>query len=476
MAAPAPADPFGGGAPAAAADPFGGGATANSTNPFGGGGAPAPSADPFGGGAPANTNPFGGGAPAADPFGGTTTAASSDPFGGGYAQPAPRADFQPMTDYAAVRAEAEEAKTQEVALALPKFVRNEAELPEVQAGYDGMVFGMTKDFPVDVRLNAQSDWQTRAENTSLKVGSEIRTHKTPQSQLLLRGKRDQLYLPEQSHIELRELSADHEEVMVYLHSGAVFSNVSPRSEPDAYKVQTPELTAGVRGTFFKVARNMGVSEVQVIEGVVQVTARKTGVYATLEKGEKVAVNADGQIMKLIASPVSRQQIFDQWDQWAEETALGSGSLAQGVSPIAGLSDQIAQDNARWENSMQEYMQTEALNKYDDTLRGFAKAFERFASDTGHIPETEEGWSLLIDEKYPGWAGPYVENKQIPPMDPYGRPLRYRKLVSPSSGNVFGYVYSIWLDARDQGAEPGSDDKKALIMYYDLPRFRNNQPQ
>lgn len=497
-------NPFGfddSGAAASDGDPFGGTA---SVNPFGGGSGPSPNpfggqpsqpaqqssgADPFGGTESASPNPFGGEAAAApNPFGGTP-AQSSNPFAipqtrsaNPFGQPASprvasadpwgRADYQPRRAGGGAEPAAEE-EVRQVALAVPRFTRLErAAPPEVRVGYDGVLYGMSEDWPVEVRLGEQQNWSSAIDDTHLRVGTQVRTNKTPVSRLLLRNKQDELRLPQESHIELREASADMEEVTVYLYSGSIWSDVSPRSNPDSFRVQTPELTAGVRGTNFRVDRATGASKVSVFSGTVHVVATRTNAFVTLQENQAAVVNADGQIMDIIAAPRTEQQVWDDWQTWAEQSVLGSGTLAAGFTPISSLTQQIAQDNSRWESDMQEYIQNMAELRYMEKLDEYARAFERLAQDTGHIPESHEGWSMLkFDSGLAGWNGPYVEGP-IPPLDPFRRPLRYRKVES-QTGRIFGRVYSVWRDGRDQGGEPGSDDRVSLIMYFQLPRFEND---
>ncbi len=292
--------------------------------------------------------------------------------------------------------------------------------------------------------------------------------------MVLRGTNDEIRLPKQSHLAIEELSANSEEVVLNLIAGSVWTKVQPRSVDDAFRVKTPELTAGVRGTTFRVDRIAGASKVSVFEGTVHVTANKTNVSVTLKENESAVVNLQGQIMDKIAIPVDEAQIWQEWDQWAQETTVGSGSLAAGagITAVDNLSQQVAQDNARWEADMQQYMRNVAELKFQEKLDEYANAFMKFAEDTGYIPEDDEGWSMLkFDPGLEGWNGPYVEGA-VPPLDPWKRPLVYVKTKSRSN-RVFGKVYSFWQDGRDQGGTNASVDKFSLIMYFRLDRFQDD---
>lgn len=362
--------------------------------------------------------------------------------------------------------------------AVPKFVPR-AKIPSVQKGFDAVVFGVGEGTPIEVRRESAADWARTTDDAQLRTGNEVRTGETKTSRLLLREKKDDVRLPEQTHIVISKLSPDSEEVVIDLMQGSIWSEVSPRSSPDAFQVRTPELTAGVRGTNFRVDRMSGASRVSVFDGVVHVTSARTGVFVSLTKGQAAVVNLEGQILDLIATPVDEQKIAEDWNQWAAEATFGTGSLAAGFTPVGSLAQTIADDNAKWQTMMEEHARNVAEMRYLDKLDEYAKAFERFAADTGHIPDTAEGWSMLkFDTGLAGWNGPYVEGP-IPPLDPFKNPLIYRK-VTTASGRIIGRVYSMWQDGRDQGGTNSSVDKISQILYYNLDRFRNdpavNPPQ
>lgn len=398
-------------------------------------------------------NPFGG------PFG--ANGGDDDPFGSPTVQ---------RTAAAAVQPEQEEPG--EGLPFIPKFAET-IEMPRVSPGYDAVVYGIGENAPVEIKAAPDADFAPAMASTDLRTGSEVRTNETQSSRIRLRDKEDEIRLPVKSHIAVAQLSADSEEVILELRAGSVWADVAPRSTPDAFQVRTPELTAGVRGTRFRVDRNAGASKVSVLEGSVRVTANRTGAFVTLEANEAAVVNLRGQILDIIAVPVDEQQIWDDWDQWAQDATYGSGSYAAAFGPVSGLTQNIAADNARWQTMMEEYQRNVAENRYMQKLDEYADAFLRFARDTGHIPTTEEGFSVLkFDTGYDGWQGPYVEGP-IPPLDPWRQPLVYRKDESPTTGRVFGRVYSLWQDGRDQGGRNNSVDRLSLVLYYQLERFAND---
>ncbi|CAN5490228.1 hypothetical protein BH09SUM1_BH09SUM1_00060 [soil metagenome] len=457
-APPASADPFTDGAattpsPAAAGpDPFTAAADPFSAEPGDMAGAPPPPPPVHGGGDPFNEPPpppppRGGGAP--DPFG-------EEPSGA--MQPPPAVVAQPADSV---------AKTPAPVFKLPHRTKP----PIVDQGFDAVVYGIAEQAPVEIKDPGAKEYSSATNDRQLKVGSEVLTRTTKTARMMLRNKKDELRLPDDSHVVVEKLSPDSQEVTLFLDRGSIWSDVETRAKLDSFQIRTPELTAGVRGTRFIVDRVQGASRVSVLRGVVHVQSNTTGVFVNLKENEGAVVNASGQIMDLIATPVDTQKIWDDWDSWAQQTAGGVGSLAGG-SPIASLSQQIAQDNAQWESDMQEYQRNVAQAKYQDKLNDSANAFLKFANGTGKIPDDAEAWSVLkFDTSVPGWKGPYVEGP-VPPLDPWRRPLIYKKLKS-QSGNTFGRVYSMGQDGRDQGGVNSSVDIVALVMYFNLDRFKTD---
>jgi len=349
-----------------------------------------------------------------------------------------------------------------MAAPLPKFGAKRESAPSVAEGNDGVLYGLSESSSANARPKAEDAWTTSTTDTQLKSGWQVRTNSTRTARLLLRGKKDDLRLPEETQLTLESLSGDGDEVVIALERGSVWSEVEPRTKADAFRVRTPELTAGVRGTNFRVDRAGGVSKVSVISGSVHVTATKTGAFVTLKKDQVAVVNADGQIMDLLAAPKDEQRIWDTWDQWAQDTTIQTGSVG-GMVIVGSLAGQVAVDNAAWEAEMQDYMRNTAANKYAQKLDEYAAAFVKFANDTDHVAEDAEGWSLLkFDTGLPGWAGPYVDGP-IPPLDPWRRPLKYVKVVG-RTGNLAARVYSFGEDRRDNGGTNADRDIVALKAY------------
>ncbi len=482
-AAPAPAggDPFGS-APAPAGDPFGAAPAAAPASPraaFAGFGIPidqpgsaAPAApaggDPFGG-APAGGDPFGaapapagggpfGGPPPPNPFGG------GDPFGAAPA-PAPGGGdpfsfgAAPAAEPVAMAAPAAAARS-EAAREQTKFVPPaRKDPPQVKMGNSAVAYGIYPETPIDLRASEKSRWDSVSEDTQLREGAEIRTSSTRTARLMLRDKKDEIRISEQTQFAIEKLSDNTDELTLFLHRGSVWADLQARSNPNSIQIRTPELTASIHGTRFGVDRIQGGTRVIALSGDLNIKASLTGSFATVAEGQSAIVNASGQILGVEPTDSSLAQAWEGWDQLT-------------AAPASDLTAKLAAANTQQDAALAGSTRNVAEMKYQDKLNEYGKAFEKYAADTGRIPETEEGWSVLkFDPGLPGWKGPYIEGP-IPPLDPWRRALVYKK-VKGQSGKVFGRVYSLWQDGRDQGGENSSVDKVALIMYYNLEAFKTD---
>jgi len=73
----------------------------------------------------------------------------------------------------------------------------------------------------------------------------------------------------------REINSNKEILEFYVDRGKLFSRVSRKLKPgEKFKVSTPTVTAGVRGTEFLVEENRGKGKISCVEGVV--AAKKSG--------------------------------------------------------------------------------------------------------------------------------------------------------------------------------------------------------
>lgn len=440
-------------------------------NPFGAPGAPpAPPEAPSS--PPGAINPFGPGAPgmasqpSASSFGAPPTGAS--PFGvpsPGFPGAAPAVAMPPSGSPPAI----------------PTFAVSDAASrpplpePDIPPGADGVLFGIEQGHVVQLRKSGSTIWETAVNNISLMVGYEIRTEEG-KAKIKLRG-RDSLRLPPRSHIVLVQLSIDASEVTIQLKNGSLWTEVAPRARLSDFKVVTPDLTAGVRGTLFKTTVQTGMgSRVAVLQGSVDIQSIKTRAAATVSEATAVIVNPQGQIEPPMPILPAEYDEWKAWDEWRLDFYKNVASFSAVGAPIlTGMADQIAQEQSQWAQTVNEANRQIVINRYEDNLKHYANAFMQFARDTGHVPnDTTESWQVLRENSgnWPGWNGPYLRDTSLPPLDLWRRPVRYIVRYS-RSGNIHGIVYSEGLNQRDDKAQPGSDDILAYVMYYQLPNIATN---
>lgn len=308
----------------------------------------------------------------------------------------------------------------------------------------------------------------------IRIGTRIKTIDS-RAQLALRGKQDTLRIPDKSEIRLAQISSDSEQVQIDVITGSLWTEVASRSTLGDFKVSTPDLTAGVKGTRFRVEvlPNQGTL-VSVDEGLVEVISKNAPVSKLVHAFEAVIVSVNGQLSETIKLDPAKSQ--EEWAQWADESAaLVGGDLMVGGDAIRPMFDQIAADNARWTETMEEANRTIAENKYLEQMDSIASAFMAYARDTGVVPEDDQAWNVLKENRgdLPGWNGPYIEGA-IPPADPWNNVLTYRKRVS-QSGNVNAIIYTRWRDGVDSGGS-GEGDRFVLVPYYTLDAFKVNESQ
>jgi len=326
--------------------------------------------------------------------------------------------------------------------------------------------------PVQIYVADATDPVEETNEAMIRVGTRIKTIES-RAQLALRGKQDTLRIPDKSEIRLAQLSTDSEQVQVDVITGSLWTEVASRSTLGDFKVSTPDLTAGVKGTRFRVdvLPNQGTL-VSVDEGLVEVISKNAPVSKLVGQFEAVIVSVNGQLSETIKLDPAKSQ--EEWARWADESAmLVTGGMMVGGDAIRPLFDQIAADNARWTETMEEANRTIAENKYLAQMDEIANAFMAYARDTGTVPEDDQAWNVLKENRLnlAGWNGPYIEGP-IPPADPWNNVLTYRKRI-PQSGNVNAIIYTRWRDGVDSGGS-GEGDRFVLVPYYTLDAFKVNQ--
>jgi hypothetical protein len=335
--------------------------------------------------------------------------------------------------------------------------------PDVQTGYDAVLYGAVKD--VKVRL-AGAPWANAEEGTQLKVNDEIMTGEG-KAKIKLRG-RGELRLPPNSYLILKYLSPDGNQVTIDIRGGAVWNNVTPGGGLVNYKVQTPDLTAGVRGTLFKVeiSGDKG-TRVAVFEGAVETTNLKTNEAVVVDKLKSVTVDKAGVTSELRAVDPKERDEWDHWDEWALEVHKIAVRFPVGGQAIDNLAKLHAQDMKRYEKIVNEANQNILTNREADKVEDIAKCFERFYLDTGVVPTVEQGFKVLVEDPgVAGWKGPYYDG-DIPPKDRWGNELHYIVETSQVSGNQYGKVISSGPNGIYSKGATTTDDLASFVRYYAL---------
>lgn len=327
--------------------------------------------------------------------------------------------------------------------------------PEIRPGYDAAIFDINPPtVPVRILNPNSSQYEEETQSRLIKENTTIETT-VSRAQMQIRQKQDTVRIPEQSRIRIERMSQDAEQVELRVLAGSLWTDVAPRANPSDFKVTTPDLTAGVRGTRFRVEVVPGKgSVVSVDDGEVEVTSLKAPVSAVVTKYQAVMVNVSGQITDILnTDPLESQR---SWDQWAQESAASLGGNLAMASAMTPLFQAIATDNAKWEMAMHEAARYRAQDAFQDQMQKVADAFMAFAADTGYVPEDDESWNLMKRnvKNIPGWNGPYLDGP-VPPVDPFGQVLVYRRRV-PANGNIYATIYSVWEDRQDNGGVPPRD--------------------
>jgi hypothetical protein len=289
-------------------------------------------------------------------------------------------------------------------------------------------------------------WEPAAVRMQLPVASEIRTGEG-RSEMLLRG-RGEVRLPKDSHLQLTAVDEAGLSVTLNLIRGSVWVDVEP---PDTgglnFNVQTPDLTAGVRGTVFNVEVEDDGSRVSVLAGVVNASAQLTDQTREVLAGFSVFCDKEGNLTAPEPIEIDLEQIWQDWEDWAVEASAIGVMAPAGADVIAGLTQLTAAEQQLHATMVAEHAQNTNLNCQADFLESLKIAFVRYAEDVRDLPPSEEplgadGWRTLVENPgLAGWNGPYLPpNTPVPVLDGWENPITYRRRIS-RVGNAFGELIS-----------------------------------
>jgi hypothetical protein len=342
---------------------------------------------------------------------------------------------------------------------------------DIPPGYGGIFFMVDGES----WLKHGEQWRAVELNDLIAVGDEIRTEEG-RSKVMLRG-RGEVRLPPRSHLEVAAIDDDGMNVTLNLVRGRVWVDVDvPSSGGLNFNVQTPDLTAGVRGTQFHVAivaseeERLG-SVVAVLRGRVAADAEAGSANTRfVAAGYQIFCDTEGNFSAPQRIHIDLEEEFRQWDEWALQTHqdLAMVTYGPGGAAISGLIQLNAADQQRHAAIVAEAAHFTNINNQSDHLRRLAAAFLEFTADVGDLPPSEEeqgadGWQFLqVNPDLEGWSGPYIPLDQpVPILDMWENPIHWRRQVSAMSGNHYGELISGGPNGHfDEGR---NDDLRELIV-------------
>ncbi len=403
-----------GGSPSGSSDPFG--STTSSTNPFGG----AAAANPFGAGASA---------PIGDPP--ASVPGSDNPF----AFPASgSAAFNP---FAATTGEL----TEDISITIPAGISP----PEVPQIWDAVLFDFREEGTASVRIESNAPVQTATSTTNLRQGAIIEVGELPMRVVFKNGE-DIARIAPGSLIRIVESSVDS--VVVDLERGAVwFDLISGGSSSVTVNNPIAKVHASGVGAFRVAdALDHGI-HVALIDGDLEVASVAAQISVDLKKNSMLLVRPDGAVTPQARLNKIIAQEYRGWDSLAADWWEDMRTMIAETSPVE------ARGNV-------------TVSELQSHLRKVGDAFVKFAQDTGHVPSTEEGFSILVQNRgnWDTWEGPYWEGS-LPPLDCWGRPMRYKVRTARNDRSV-GIVYSLGADQFDNNGDPAADVTE-LVLYYQL---------
>jgi hypothetical protein len=376
---------------------------------------------------PAAGSPFGS-TSGANPFGGTGT----NPFGA------------PPADDSVSIAIPTPAPTPEPMAPRPVVAR-----PTVPFSWDAVLFSIPAERLVSVSIQPDAPMQQVAEETTLRSGAEVMTTDSG-ARVVLKNGRDVVRVSPHSSIRLVE-SAPTQSI-IELRRGSLWVEVGD-APGNGVVVLTTNAELRSRGGVFRVADALDRGyHVAVVEGSLSVTSRVAQARTILEAGQMLVVRPDGAITEPLAltRQVRREDV--EWDSldanwWFR---MDRTAMPGEVDPLSNLV---------------------SINDLQGYLRSIAEGFLRFAEDTGHVPTTDEAFSVLRQNtgQWSGWNGPYIKGL-LPPLDSWGRPMRYLTRRTGQADNVVGIVYSTGEDNIDNQGDPSADVTE-MILYYQIESLR-----
>lgn len=196
--------------------------------------------------------------------------------------------------------------------------------------------------PVEARpAIVSAGWQPVRRGDELEPRSVVRTGRRGRATLVRHA--DILIVDPDSQVELPTAALDEQDSSVRQTSGSVIYEVDGGTDRD-FRVFTPYLVAGVKGTVFMVTVEEGYASVTVDEGIVEVTSRSTGESLDVRAGESVWLDArEGAEMEHVTLRV-RNELGDTGADSRKLARRNARRLARArddldLVPVRGLLDE-----------------------------------------------------------------------------------------------------------------------------------------
>ncbi len=326
--------------------------------------------------------------------------------------------------------------------------------PLVPFSWDAVLFDMGEGKAARVRLDSEtSRFEEVTEDTTLRNGYIVQTLDS-HARVVFKNGADMMRMAPETIIRVIESSP--EKIVIDLVRGTIwFDLVSVPGNRQLF-LQTNKVR--VFSHYEAVFRASDALErgfqLGVISGNVEVDSKEVQMKLDVSPGHMVLVRPEGAMTPLL--PADQNLTFENraWDElpegWWEDTSRFE-------IPFALYTDDT------WLS----------MNDMPKLLGEVATAFMNFAADTGHVPTVEEAYTVLAQNtgEWENWAGPYVRGV-LPPLDSWGRPLRYTVRSSQGSDRQVGIVYSVGEDNSDNGGSPSADVTE-MVLYYQLESIAQN---
>ena len=330
----------------------------------------------------------------------------------------------------------------------PLPVRREVSPPPVPFTENALIFGLTEETQVRVRSRsgAAPSIASGPDPVNLREDNVVETAERP-VRVVLKNNQDILRIAPRTTLTLDE--AAESSIDLTTSNGTVWAQVDPQLSDRDFVVRLNNAVVTSNGGVFRVtdALDRGV-HVALVEGSATVDSINAQIALEIPEGQMLLVRPDGSMTP--SFDVSRviKEEDALWDELDEDWWFNENRIELG-------------------NEYDQPVELISLNEARSQLSAVANAFFRFAEDTKHIPTEAEAFSVLRQNTgdWPNWNGPYWDGL-LPPLDSFGRTIRYTNKATGSAGNQVGVVYSFGEDNVDNKGD-ASADVAELILYYQI---------